>query len=110
MVHRFTELRGMAVHVGDHAVGEVSDLILDSAGTTVLGFEIRAHSGRTYFLPLPLTLIPNASIAVASPLHLIEDVEYYRRRGRAVTWPQASPLSMDLAGGQVVTADGDEVD
>jgi hypothetical protein len=97
----------MAVHVGDHAVGEVSDLILDSTGATVLGFEIRAHSGRTYFLPLPLTLIPNGSIAVASPLHLIEDVDHYRRRGRAVVWPRASRLSMDLAGGQVVTADRD---
>jgi hypothetical protein len=100
----------MTVHVGDHTVGEVSDLILDPTGATVLGFEIRSHSGRTYFLPLPLTLIPNGSIAVASPLHLIEDVDYYRRRGRAVTWPQASPLSMDLAGGQVVTADGHEFD
>jgi uncharacterized protein YrrD len=110
MLHRFVELRGMTVRVGDHAVGEVSDLILDPTGATVLGFEIRAHSGRMYFLPLPLTRIPNGSIAVSSPLHLIEDVEYYRRRGRVVTWPQASPLSMDLAGGHVVTADGDEFD
>ena len=91
-------------------MGEVSDLILDPAGSTVLGFEIRAHSGRMYFLPLPLTRVPNGSIAVSSPLHLIEDVEYYRRRGRAVTWPQASPLSMDLIGGQVVTVDGEKFD
>jgi hypothetical protein len=49
-------------------------------------------------------MIPNGSIAVASPLHLIEDVEYYRRKGRPVSWPQAAQLSMELAGGRVVTA------
>jgi PRC-barrel domain len=102
MVHRFTELRGMPVRVRDHEVGEVADLILDPAGETVLGFEIRSNSGKSYFLPLALTMIPNGSIAVASPLHLIEDVGYYRRRGMAVSWPQATPLSMELAGGRVV--------
>jgi hypothetical protein len=104
MVHRFNELRGMPVRVGDHDVGEVADLILDPTGATVLGFEIRSRSGRSYFLPLALTMIPNGGVAVASPLHLIEDVEYYRRRGRAVSWPQAAQLSMELVGGRVVTA------
>jgi len=104
MLHRFTELRGMPVRVGDHAVGDVTDLILDPTGATVLGFEVRSQSGSSYFLPLALTMIPNGSIAIASPLHLIEDVEYYRRRGKPVSWPQAGPLSVELIGGRVVSA------
>jgi hypothetical protein len=104
MVHRFMELRGMPVQVRDQAVGEVVDLILDPTGGTVLGFEVRSRGGRSWFLPLPLTMIPNGSIVVASPLHLIDDLEYYRHRGRTVSWPQAESLSMELAGGRVVTA------
>jgi hypothetical protein len=49
-------------------------------------------------------MIPKGSIVVASPLHLIDDLEYYRHRGRTVSWPQAESLSMELAGGRVVTA------
>lgn len=94
----------MPVQVRDHAVGEVADLILDPTGGSVLGFEVRSRGGRSWFLPLPLTMIPNGSIVVASPLHLIDDVEYYRHRGRAVSWPQAASLSVDMAGGRVVTA------
>jgi uncharacterized protein YrrD len=105
MVHRFTELRGMVVRVADHTVGEVADLILDNSGETVLGFEVRAQSGRLYFLPLALTLIPNGSMAVASPLHMVEDVEYYRRRGRPASWPQAGRLSVDMAGGRVISGE-----
>ena len=105
MVHSLTELRGMTVHIGDHSVGRVIDVILDAAQDTVLGFEVRAHSGKRYFLPLALTMMPNGSITVSSPLHLVEDVEYYRRRGRPVTWPEAERLKLELAGGRVVRED-----
>ena len=96
----FNQLRGMRVHVGNVEVGEVSDLILDPAGDTVLGFEVRAD-GRVYFLPLALAMIPNGSMAVASPLHMVDDVDYYRRRGRAVVWPDAGQLHLELAGGSI---------
>lgn len=92
----------MRVLVADHPVGRVSDLILDPIETTVLGFEVEATSGRCYLLPLALTLIPNGHIAVTSPLHLVDDVEYYRRRGRRLDWLAAGELQLELVTGAIV--------
>jgi hypothetical protein len=92
----------MRVFVADHPVGRVSDLILDPIENTVLGFEVEAASGRCYFLPLALTLIPNGHIAVSSPLHMVDDVEYYRRRGRRLDWTSADPLELELVSGAIV--------
>jgi hypothetical protein len=102
MTCRLTELRGMTVLVGDHAIGRVSDLILDRLGETALGFDVRAHSGRHYFLPLALSRMANGSLAAASPLHLVEDVEYYRRRGRLVSWPAAGAAGIELLSGKIL--------
>jgi hypothetical protein len=92
----------MRVFVADHPVGHVSDLVLDPIEDTVLGFEIEADSGRCYFLPLALTLIPNGHVAVTSPLHMVDDVEYYRRRGRRPDWLSADALELELVTGAIV--------
>jgi hypothetical protein len=92
----------MRVLVADHPVGYVSDLILDPIEDTVLGFEVEAASGRRYFLPLALALIPNGYIAVTSPLHMVDDVEYYRRRGRRLDWLAAEALQLELVTGAIV--------
>jgi hypothetical protein len=103
--HRLSDLRGMRgmrVFVADHPVGHVGDLILDPIENTVLGFEVEADSGRCYFLPLALTLIPSGHIAVTSPLHMVDDIEYYRRRGRRLDWPGADELQLELVTGAIV--------
>ena len=56
-----SDLRGAAVLVGDHHVGQVTDLILDPVEDTLLGFELRSLAGRSYFLPLALTLMRTAT-------------------------------------------------
>jgi hypothetical protein len=94
----------MRVFVGDHPVGQVSDLILDPVEDTALGFEVEATSGRHYFLPLALTMIPNGHVAVTSPLHMVDDVEYYRARGRRLTWTEAGSLQLELVSGAIVDA------
>ncbi|MDX6545744.1 MAG: hypothetical protein QOG02_1518 [Gaiellales bacterium] len=102
MMCELTELRGMTVVVGDHPIGRVSDLILDRLGETALGFDVRAHSGRHYFLPLALSRMANGSLAAASPLHLVEDVDDYRRRGLSVSWPAAGAARVELLTGRIL--------
>jgi hypothetical protein len=92
----------MRVFVADHPVGYVSDLILDPIEDTVLGFEVEATSGRCYFLPLALALIPDGHIAVTSPLHMVDEVEYYWRRGRRLDWLAAEALQLELVTGAIV--------
>jgi hypothetical protein len=92
----------MRVFVADHPVGHVTDLILDPVEDTVLGFEVEATSGKHYFLPLALSLIPNGHIAVTSPLHMVDDVEYYRRRGRRPDWPAAGRMLLELVSGAIL--------
>jgi len=92
----------MRVFVADHPVGHVTDLILDPVENTALGFEVEATSGRVYFLPLALTAIPNGHIAVTSPLHMVDDVEYYRRRGRRPLWPAAEGLQLEIVSGAIL--------
>lgn len=104
--HRLAELRGMRVFVADHPVGHITDLILDPIEDTALGFEVEATSGRSYFLPLALTTIPNGHVAVSSPLHMVDDVDYYRRRGRLPDWPAAESLELEFVSGAIVASAG----
>ena len=102
--HRLGELRGMRVFVADQPVGHVTDVILDPVEDTALGFEVEATSGREYFLPLALSMIPNGHVAVSSPLHLVDDVEYYRRRGRRPNWPGAETLELEFVSGAILAS------
>jgi hypothetical protein len=104
-MYELTALRGMTVMVGDHPIGEVSDLICDRLGDTAVGFDVRAHSGRHYFLPLALSSISGGKLTAASPLHLVEDVEYYRRRGRSVSWPIVGTARIELLSGRILPGD-----
>ena len=87
--------------VGDHHVGAVAGVILDPVEDTVLGFAVESHARRSYFLPLALTLLRGGSLETASPLHLVDDLDYYRRRGRLVDWPQAAGWDVEWISGRV---------
>ena len=88
--------------VGDHHVGQVTDLILDPVEDTLLGFELRSLAGRSYFLPLALTLMRDGDLAATSPLHLVEDVAYYRSRGRHMRWAEAGDRRLELVSGRIL--------
>jgi hypothetical protein len=90
ILHPIADLEGMPVHIGDHQIGRVEALILDPVEDTALGFVIRSLSRRPYFLPLALAGIAHGHVAAASPLHLVEDVDYYRMHGRALSWDAAA--------------------
>ena len=91
----------MPVRVGDHQVGTVEALILDPLEETLVGFELRARSGRSYLLPLPLAVVRADHVSSASPLHLVDDIEHYRARGRALLWDEAEGISVDLVSGRL---------
>src|SRR5262249_52332893 len=91
----------MLVCVAGHEVGTVESVILDPLEETVLGFELRARSGRCYFLPLPLAVVQPGHVSAASPLYLVDDVAHYRARGRELVWDEAEGASLDTASGRL---------
>jgi len=93
----------MPVTVGDHLVGTVAEVLLDPAHSLALGFELEALSGRRYFLPFALARLAPERVAVTSPLHLVDDVEHYTKRG-AIPGP-AEDLLLEVVTGRVVGAE-----
>ena len=43
----------------------------------------------------------DGALGTASPLHLVDDLEYYRRRGRPLDWRQAIGWELEWASGRV---------
>ena len=103
-LHSLSQLRGMPVDVGDHEIGHVGALILDPSGDALVGYEVTARTGREYFLPFSLAHITLDRIRVASPLHLVDDVAHYRRRGRSLPWAEAARC-VDVLTGRLVADD-----
>src|SRR5688572_12100686 len=93
----------MPVTVGDHLVGTVVHVLLDPAHSFALGFELEALSGRRYFVPFALTRLVPEGVAVTSPLHLVDDLEHYIKRG-AIPGP-GDDLLLEVVTGRVVSAE-----
>lgn len=98
---QLSEFNGMPVDVGDREVGRVDVLILDPVEQTLLGFLVRATSGRSYFLPLALASVPDGRVAVASSLHLVDAPEHYRSRGRPLDWRDAAGSLIEPLSGRI---------
>ena len=75
-----TDIRGRSVAVGNVTIGRVSDVVLSEERATV-GLMLRGISGREYFVHHTAIESAGQVIRIGSALHLIHDVEYYRRRG-----------------------------
>ncbi len=85
-----SDVRGARVTVGDHHVGQVTDLVLDASCEFLIGLEVEARSGRRYFLPGPLAGIDDDGVTAASALHLVDAPEYYQRHGIGLAMLQQS--------------------
>jgi hypothetical protein len=62
-------------------LGRPTDLLLDTDAWQVLGFVVHCGDESVRFLPYAAAQVSGAEIAVGSALLLLEDVEFYEKRG-----------------------------
>jgi hypothetical protein len=77
-------------------LGRAIDILLDRTAWRVLGFVVLCGDATTRFVAWPaVTVRPDEEIAVASALMLLEDVEFYRSRGRSFRELVGRPIDGD---------------
>ena len=76
----------LALPVRMHGIGlgRSVELIVDVDVRRVLGFEVRCGDDTHRFLPLAAAHVHDAEIAIASPLTLLDELAFYRARGRGL--------------------------
>jgi hypothetical protein len=79
-----TELLQLPVQLHGIKLGQPVDVLLDEDGTTVLGIVVLCGDDVERFLALPAADIRADEIAVDSAFLLLEDVDFYRQRGRSL--------------------------
>ena len=62
-------------------LGRSLDLAIDLDAGRVLGLEVRCRDDAHRFLPLPAARLTSDEVDVESPLTLLDDLAFYRRRG-----------------------------
>jgi hypothetical protein len=62
-------------------LGRPTDLLIDTDGWHVLGYVVHCGDESVRFLPFAAAQTTDAGIAVGSALMLLEDVEFYEKRG-----------------------------
>ena len=89
----------LALPVRLHGIdlGRAVELVVDLDVRRVLGFEVRCGDETHRFLPLAAAHVRDGEIAVASPLTLLDELAFYRRRGHGLG---------ALRGARVATAGG----
>jgi sporulation protein YlmC with PRC-barrel domain len=65
-------------------LGRAVDVVLDLDAGRVLGLEVRCGDGAARFLPLAATRVHDGEIAIGSPLILLDEIAFYRTRGRSL--------------------------
>jgi hypothetical protein len=65
-------------------LGRTADLLLDPAAWRALGFDVLCGDGASRFLPFTTARVGEKELVVDSALMLLEDVEFYRTRGRSM--------------------------
>jgi hypothetical protein len=82
---RSSELLSLPVRLGGVTLGHPVDLLVDLGATRVLGFEVRRHDHVRRFLPLAAAKVGAAEIAIDSPLILLDELAFYRKRGTGLS-------------------------
>jgi len=65
-------------------LGRCVDVVLDDEGERVVGVVVVCGDGAERFLVLDAARVRDDAIAVSSALVLLEDVDFYRQRGRSL--------------------------
>ena len=65
-------------------LGRSVELIVDADVRRVLGFEVRCGDDAHRFLPLAAARVRGGEIAIGSPLTLLDELAFYRRRGHGL--------------------------
>jgi hypothetical protein len=81
---RATELLRLPVRLDGIRLGQCIDVVLDDAGERVVGVVVLCGDDEERFLVLDAAQVRDGEIAVSSALVLLEDVDFYRRRGRSI--------------------------
>lgn len=79
-----TELLRLPVHLHGIKLGQPVDLLLDAEEARALGLVILCGDEVERFLALPAAKLGADEIAVESAFLLLEDVGFYRARGRSL--------------------------
>lgn len=79
-------------------LGVVVDALLDEGLHRLLGLEIVCRDGVSRFLPFPACDVVDGRLTTGSALVLLErELEFYRRRGRALASVRGLPVRRDGA-------------
>jgi sporulation protein YlmC with PRC-barrel domain len=62
-------------------LGRAVDVLLDLEAGRALGFEVHCPDDTRRFLPLGAARIGRGAVDIGSPLTLLDDLDFYRRRG-----------------------------
>lgn len=79
-----TELLQLPVTLEGIRLGRCVDVVLDGAGEHVIGMVVLCGDESERFLVRGAAEVREGEIAVRSALLLLEDVDFYRRRGRSI--------------------------
>lgn len=79
-----TELLQLPVQLHGIKLGQPVDVLLDEDGAKVLGIVVLCGDDVERFLALPAAEVREDEIAVESAFLLVEDVDFYRERGRSL--------------------------
>ena len=79
-----TELLQLPVRLDGIRLGRCIDVVLDDGGERAVGVVVLCGDKSERFLVLDTAELRDGEIAVSSALLLLEDVDFYRQRGRSV--------------------------
>ena len=85
-----TELLQLPVQLHGIRLGQPVDFLFDEDGDRPLGFVVLCGDGIERFLVLGAADVGEDEIAVSSAFLLLEDVDFYRERGRSFRELQTS--------------------
>ena len=92
-----TELLLLPVQLHGIRLGRPVDLLFDPQAWRVLGFVVLCGDESRRFLPFAASLVADEAITVGSALMLLDDAEFYEKRGVSFR----SILGSELGGGIV---------
>jgi len=81
---RAAELLRLPVRLDGIKLGHCVDVVLDDDRERVVGVVVLCGDDEERFLVLDAAQVRDGEIAVSSALVLLENVDFYRRRGRSI--------------------------